>query len=122
MDKNPDIYNSLALAYIGDAIYEIIVREHVISKGNRQVEKMHRETVKFVNAAAQAELAEAIQDKLTDEEKAIYRRGRNATSHTVPKNQSVGDYRKATGLEALIGWLYLKGEYERIMELVGIEE
>ena len=116
---DPDGYSSLALAYIGDAVYEIIVRERVLSEGNRQVGKLHREAVKYVSAGAQAALMERILEKgiLTEEELAVYKRGRNATSHTAPKNQDVIAYRKATGFEALIGWLHLKGEKERIKEL-----
>lgn len=116
---NPTQYSPLVLAYLGDAVYELIVRENLVREGNRQVNKLHKEATHYVSAAAQAELMMAIEDKLTDEEKAIFKRGRNATSHSTPKNQDVLDYRKATGFEALIGWLYLKGDMDRIFELIG---
>lgn len=121
--KNPDSsqYSPLALAYLGDAVYELIIREHVLSEGNRQVNKLHKESTKFVNAGAQADLMMKIEDKLTDEEKAIYKRGRNANAHAAPKNQDVIAYRKATGFEALIGWLYLRGDMDRIQELINID-
>ena len=111
------LYSGLTLAYLGDAVYELMVRERIVAQGNKQVNKLHRETTKFVNAAAQAALIESVLDELTDEEMAVYKRGRNATSHTVPKNQSVGDYRKATGFEALVGYLYMNGNIGRIEEL-----
>ena len=111
-------YSSLGLAYIGDAVYELIVREQVLREGNRQVEKLHRETTGIVNAASQAELMDSIMDRLTEEEAAIYKRARNAKQHTLPKNQSVADYKKATGFEAILGWLYLKGDIDRIMDLI----
>lgn len=119
---DPSQYSPLALAYLGDAVYELIVRERVLAEGNRQVNKLHKESTKYVNAAAQAELIMRIEDKLTDEEKAIYKRGRNANAHAAPKNQDVIAYRKSTGFEALIGWLYLRNDMDRIMELIGERE
>ena len=119
---DPSQYSPLALAYLGDAVYELIVRERVLAEGNRQVYKLHKESTKYVNAAAQAELIMRIEDKLTDEEKAIYKRGRNANAHAAPKNQDVIAYRKSTGFEALIGWLYLRNDMDRIMELIGERE
>ena len=113
----PVTYSSLALAYIGDAVYELMIRKMVLAEGNRQVNKLHRESTSYVNAAAQAKLIESVLDELTDDEMAIYKRGRNAVSHTTPKNQSVADYRKATGFEALVGYLHLSGDDERIREL-----
>ena len=119
---DPSQYSPLALAYLGDAVYELIVRERVLAEGNRQVNKLHKESTKYVNAAAQAELIMSIEDKLTDEERAIYKRGRNANAHAAPKNQDVIAYRKSTGFEALIGWLYLRNDMDRIMELIGERE
>ena len=119
---DPSQYSPLALAYLGDAVYELIVRERVLAEGNRQVNKLHKESTKYVNAAAQAELIMRIEDKLTDEEKAIYKRGRNANAHAAPKNQDVIAYRKSTGFEALLGWLYLRNDMDRIMELIGERE
>ncbi|MBQ0145862.1 MAG: Mini-ribonuclease 3 [Lachnospiraceae bacterium] len=115
---DPAQYSPLALAYLGDAVYELIVRKRVLEKGNRQVDKLHRESTKYVNAGAQADLMMKIEGLLTDEEIAIYKRGRNANAHAAPKNQDVVAYRKSTGFEALIGWLYLKGDMDRIHELV----
>ena len=117
-DTDPAQYSPLALAYLGDAVYELIVRERVLKEGNRQVGKLHKESTRYVNAGAQADLIMKIEGLLTDEEIAIYKRGRNANAHAAPKNQDVVAYRKSTGFEALIGWLYLKGNMDRIHELV----
>jgi len=113
-------YSPLTLAFIGDSVYEIIVRTIVVQKCNMPASKLNKEKVKYVNAAAQAFIIDEIESILTDEEEAIYHRGRNAKSYTSAKNQSVIDYRKATGLEALCGYLYLKGDMERVLELVKI--
>lgn len=120
----PKEVSSLALAYIGDAIYEIFVRTMVLSKGNAPVNKLHKQSKEYVNAKGQAELYKVIAQYFTEEEKAVFRRGRNAKSYTTPKNMDIGDYRHATGLEALFGYLYLKGELERALELFekGVEE
>lgn len=116
----PNEVSPLILAYIGDAYYEVVVRTIEISKGNRQVNKLHRASTKLVNAATQARLAETLLDKLTDEEVSIYKRGRNAKANTSAKNASIGDYRKATGFEALIGYLYLSKREDRIMEIISV--
>lgn len=108
----------LMLAYIGDAVYEVMARTIVISNGNRPVEKLHKENIQFVNAATQAKLIEAIMGELTDYEEGVYRRGKNAKSNTSAKNASLKDYHKATGFEALIGFLYLKGQNDRAVELI----
>ena len=115
---DPAQYSPTVLAYLGDAVYELIVRESLVVEGNRQVQKLHKEATGFVSASAQAALVDEIMEKLTDEEKAIYRRARNANAHAAPKNQNLADYRKSTGFEAILGWLYLKGDIERIFELV----
>ncbi|MBQ7557662.1 MAG: ribonuclease III [Lachnospiraceae bacterium] len=107
----------LTLAYIGDAFIELCVRSYVVMSGRAPASKLHRETVSFVNAESQAELLRAMEPELTDEEKDICRRGRNAKSNTRSKNASITDYRKATGLEALAGYLYLEGRAGRFMEL-----
>lgn len=117
-DVNPYEMAPLMLAYIGDAVYEVIVRTIVISKGNRQSSKLHKDSTSLVNAAVQAEFAERLMDSLTDEELTVYKRGRNANSHNKAKNATTGDYRKATGFEALIGFLFLQGRTERIHELL----
>lgn len=114
----PNEVSPLILAYIGDAYYEIIVRTIEISKGNRQVNKLHKDSTKLVNALTQSRLSDAIADSLTEEEMSIYKRGRNAKANTSAKNASIGDYRKATGFEALIGFLYLSEKETRALELV----
>ncbi|MDO4788027.1 MAG: ribonuclease III domain-containing protein [Johnsonella sp.] len=113
-------YSPLVLAYIGDAVYETVIRSLALSEGNRQVEKLHRYSAGFVRASAQADLGRYLLPLMSEEEADIYRRGRNAHSHTVAKNASIGDYRHATGFEALIGYLYLKGEERRALELIRI--
>ena len=117
---NPDVrtYSPLALAYMGDAVYDLIIRTIVVEQGNRAANLLHRGAVRYVNAGAQASVIEALGDCLTKEEEAVYRRGRNAKSHTAAKNASIEDYRKATGLEALIGYLYLSDRTDRILELM----
>ena len=111
-------YSPLALAYIGDAVYELIIRSLVLNEGNRQVQKMHKRTSSMVQASAQARSITALNDRLTEEEHAVYKRGRNAKSMSPAKNQSVSDYHKATGFEALMGYLYLKKEWKRMLELI----
>lgn len=113
-------YSPLALAYIGDAVYDLIIRTIVVQDANRSSNNLHKESVKYVNAKTQAAMIEALMDKLTEEEIAIYKRGRNAKSHNSAKNASLMDYKKATGFEALIGYLYLTDQMERILELVEI--
>lgn len=111
-------YSPLTLAYIGDAVYDIIIRTVVVERSNKPAHELHKQTSALVKAQTQAELIEAMQDLLTEEEAAVYKRGRNAKSYTTAKNASVGDYRKATGLEALVGWLYLQDRTIRAIELV----
>lgn len=111
-------YSPLTLAYIGDAAYELVIRTMVVKKGNRQASQLHRLTTSYVKAQAQAAMIEALEPELTEEELAIYKRGRNAKSYTSAKNASILDYRKATGLEALIGYLYLSGREERVLFLI----
>ena len=111
-------YSPLALAYIGDAVYDLVIRSLVLNEGNRQVQKMHKQTSSIVQASAQARVVTAINDLLSEEEHAVYKRGRNAKSMSPAKNQSVSDYHKATGFEALVGYLYLKKEWKRMLELI----
>ena len=111
-------YSPLTLAYIGDAAYELVVRTFLVDQGNSRPDKLHRKASSMVKAAAQAAMAEALKDSLTEEELSVYRRGRNAKSPTMAKNVSMSDYRKATGFEALMGYLYLKGEQKRLIDLV----
>lgn len=114
-EQNPKLLSPLTLAFLGDAVYELCVRQRVVAEGNRPVNDMHRKAVKLVNAAAQSDAFERISGALTEEELAVYKRGRNAISS--PKHAALADYRRATGVEALFGYLYLKGETERIGEL-----
>lgn len=110
-------YSPLTLAFIGDAVYELLVRRQVIAKGSAPVGKLHHRSVDFVRADAQAQAVRAILPALTEEETVILRRGRNANSAHVAKHADPADYRYATGLEALFGYLYLTGEYARLCEL-----
>ena len=118
--KEVDIrgYSPLTLAYIGDCIYDVVIRTIVVGRGNTAAANLHKKTVKFVNAGTQAQMIEALQEFLTEEEQAVYRRGRNAKSYTTAKNATVIDYRKATGMEALLGYLYLQDKMDRVIELV----
>lgn len=118
--KQPDIrgYSPLTLAYIGDAVYDLIIRTAVVERANRPVRELHRLTVQYVSAGAQAKIVSALLERLTEEEGAVYRRGRNTKPHTKAKNASMEDYLKATGFEAVLGYLYLTGNMERVLELV----
>lgn len=118
--KEVDIktYSPLTLAYIGDGIYDLIIRTVVVERGNRGANGLHKSTSKLVNAGMQAAMAEALLGEFTEEEAAVYKRGRNAKAYSTAKNATVADYRKATGLEALFGYLYLTDRFERIIELV----
>lgn len=111
-------YSPLTLAYIGDAIYDLLIRTMLVSKGNSQVNKLHRRASAFVKAAAQKQIMEMIEPVLTEEEHGYYKRGRNAKSFTTAKNASIVEYRVATGFEALMGFLYLTNQTERMLELV----
>ena len=110
--------NVKTLAYIGDVVYELHIREYVISNSHEQVNKLHKKTIKYVSAKAQARIVEFLNDEFTDEEKDIIRRGRNAEANTVPKNTDVITYKIATGFEALIGYLYLLKNEERLKYII----
>lgn len=110
-------YSPLTLAFIGDGVYELMVREKIVCAGNCGVKKLHAQTVEQVRCEAQAEAAAHIEPLLTEEEADVLRRGRNAHPGHIPKNADVSVYHKATGLEALFGYLYLKGELARIRVL-----
>ena len=118
--KEVDIrtYSPLTLAYIGDAIYDLVIRTIVVERGNQSAKGLHKTTIKYVNAKVQAKMIDALEETLTEEELAVYHRGRNAKSYTSAKNASIIEYRKATGLEALMGYLYLKGETARMLMLI----
>lgn len=115
--QNPNTYSPLALAFLGDAVYGLLVRERLLLTANRPARRLHTLSVQAVNARAQAQAVEKILPMLTEEELAVYKRGRNAHPGHTPKNQSEGDYHSATGLEALFGWLYLYGAEERLRAL-----
>ena len=110
--------NPLVLAYAGDSVYDTFVRTLLVSGGHEQVAKLHKMSIEFVKAKAQADILGEINELLTPEEQDIVRRGRNTKSSTMPKNADIIDYRYATGFEALIGYLYLTGQIDRLMEVV----
>jgi ribonuclease-3 family protein len=118
--KDQDIrsYSPLTLAYIGDGIYDLVIRTILVKKGNCPVNQLHRRASALVKAGAQSAMMERIEPELTEEERNIYRRGRNAHSATMAKNATMADYRRATGFEALMGYLYLQENYGRILTLV----
>lgn len=118
--KDQDIrsYSPLTLAYIGDGVYELVIRTILVKKGNCPVNRMHKKASSLVKASAQSAIMEKIEDQLTEEEHAVYRRGRNAHSPTMAKHATMADYRRATGFEALIGYLYLSEEYTRMLDLI----
>lgn len=119
-DKQPDVrtLSSLTLAFVGDSVYELFVRTKILSEGNRPANELHKIAVGYVKAKAQSTAMHMIRDSLSEEELTIYKRGRNTNIHTVPKNADMNDYRQATGLEALIGYLYITNQQERLYEIM----
>ena len=118
---NPKILNPITLAYIGDVVYELLVRTKTVKdNGSLSAKNLHKTSVKYVQAAAQSKGIDAVLKILTEEETAVYKRGRNSSSSQIPKHQTACDYRKATGLEALFGYLYLTEQKERIDELFNV--
>ena len=113
-------YSPLALAYIGDGVFDIIIRTIIVGQGNSGSHDLHVQVSKYVNAGAQANMIDNLMLKLNEEELAVYKRGRNAKTATMAKNATIQDYRKATGFEALVGYLYLQGRMDRIIELLKI--
>ena len=111
-------YSPSTLAFLGDAVYSLVIRTILVSKGNRQVEKLHNETTYYVRAQQQAEIGMAVYDRMTEEEKKIYRRGRNSNPYHHAKSASMEEYLQATALEALCGYLYLQDREERLIELL----
>ena len=107
-------YSPLTLAYIGDGVYELMIRTMLVRQGNSHTNKLHKRASELVRASAQAALIEAIKEELTEEELAVYKRGRNAHSGTMAKHSTMSDYRKATGFEALIGYLHLTEDFQRL--------
>lgn len=118
--ENRDVktYSPLTLAYIGDGVYDLIIRTILVSQGNCQTQKLHRRVSALVKAEHQSLMISLIEEMLTDEEYAVYKRGRNAKSYTMAKNATMADYRRATGFEALMGYLYLTDQHDRMVELI----
>ena len=115
-----DEYSPLTLAFLGDGVYDLLVRESLVNRANRPAGELNRQKVAMVNCRAQAEYAQLLMPSLSEKELAVYKRGRNAAPKCTPKNGSVADYHSATGLECLFGWLHVNGETERINELFDI--
>lgn len=116
---DPKQLSPLVLAYIGDSVYDMVIKTYILDTyGNMPVNKMNRITSSLVKAETQSKMIGLIESKLSDNEEAVYKRGRNAKSYTSAKNASIGDYRRATGFEALMGYLYLSGNYDRMAELI----
>lgn len=115
-----DEYSPLTLAFLGDGVYDLLVRESLVNRANRPAGELNRQKVAMVNCRAQAEYAQLLMPRLSEKELAVYKRGRNAAPKCTPKNGSVADYHSATGLECLFGYLHVNGETERINELFDI--
>ncbi|MCI8836727.1 MAG: ribonuclease III [Hungatella sp.] len=121
---DPSVYSPLALAYLGDGVYELMIRAKVMSQGNMQVNKMHKKSTSLVKAQAQADMIRLLEPELTQEERTVFKRGRNARSATAAKHASIIEYRMATGFEALVGYLFLTEQFDRLAELIsrGLEK
>lgn len=119
-DVAADSYSPLTLAYIGDCVYELTIRTLLVNKGNSPVNKLNKKASDLAKAPTQSKMINMLVEAelLTEEELAVYKRGRNAKSFSTAKNATVSDYRRATGFEALMGWLYLKGESRRALEII----
>ena len=116
---SPAQLSPLVLAYIGDSIFDLVIKTYLLdTKGNMQVNKLNRFASNIVKAQSQSEMIGIIEPLLSPAGEAVYKRGRNAKSYTTAKNASISDYRRATGFEALMGYLYLEGEYERMIQLI----
>lgn len=116
-DINYKNLGALSLAFIGDAVYELVIRQYILSKGDARVKTLHNICVGLVNADRQAQLADLLLPILTEEETAVFKRGRNTHAGHTPKNKSEAVYHKSTGFEALVGYLYLKKDFDRLFEL-----
>ena len=114
----PELLSPLSLAYIGDAVYELYVRTYIMKDENLPVNKLHKTATGYVKAKAQSDAIHGIESQLTEQEIAVFKRGRNAHSHTSAKNADIVDYRHATGFEALIGYLYMSGNNDRLNEVL----
>ncbi len=119
-EEEINLLSPLTWAYVGDCVYELYIRTNLVNKTNLKPHKLHIETIKFVKAKSQAKMLEKLQEELTEEEKDIVRRGRNAESHHLPKNANVQEYKYATAFEALIGYLYLTRKFGRLKEILDL--
>lgn len=117
-EEEVNLLSPLTWAYVGDSVFELYIRTHLVNKTNLKPHKLHIEAINYVKAKAQAEFLKKIEEILTDEEKEIVRRGRNAQNHHLPKNSNVKEYMHATAFEALIGFLYLTKKYKRLEEIL----
>ncbi|MBR2715374.1 MAG: ribonuclease III [Ruminococcus sp.] len=119
LDINSDIHSlsPLSLAFVGDSVYDLLVRQYLVAQANRPVKELNKMKVTLVNCKSQADSARIILDYLNEEESAIYKRGRNVKTNSASKHSTLADYHSATGLEALFGYLYLSGKTDRIKEL-----
>ena len=117
-EKDALYMNALTLAYVGDAVHSMFVRTHLALSTNSKIDLMHRQASDVVKAETQARLAEKLFDSFTEAEQSVYLRGRNSSTHHKAKNQSAADYRKATGFEAVLGYLYLTGQVERLQQIL----
>jgi len=115
-----DNLSPLVLAYVGDAVYELLIRTRLVSRGLARVEQMHQEALKYVRATRQAKLVPKLEPHLTEKEREILRRGRNATPGHLPRTTTPAEYHLSTALECLFGYLYLKCEWQRLEELIGL--
>ena len=115
--ERPELLSPLALAFVGDGVYELLARQQLLARGSAPVGRLHSRTVELVSAAAQARAYRLVAPLLTPEEETIYRRGRNANSTRSPRHTDPAVYRCATGMEALFGWLYLTGQVARLEQL-----
>ncbi len=125
IERNKDISDAkmlspLVWAYVGDSVYELFIRTHLINNSNAKPHKLHIESIKYVKAKAQADILKKITDNLTEDEKDVVRRGRNTENHHVAKNSNVADYSQSTAFEALIGYLYLTKQDERLEEILNM--
>ena len=119
-DVDINTYSPLTLAFIGDCVFDLVIRSVIVCRANRQPNKLHKLKANVVKAQTQSEMAKALMEDMTEEEAAVYKRGRNAHSFSSAKNASIQDYRRATGLEALVGYLYLLNRNDRILELISL--
>ena len=119
-DVDINTYSPLTLAFIGDCVFDLVIRSVIVCRANRQPNKLHKLKANVVKAQTQSEMAKALMEDMTEEEGAVYKRGRNAHSFSSAKNASIQDYRRATGLEALVGYLYLLNRSDRILELISL--